>query len=137
MTYFRIGNGTAFVDNFNSGGMVAPVDDNTVTWGISQFSGIDLSGGGSVEREGITLTVTDGYVYNEGSISNGVRKYIKENHDKFDQIVMNGYSHVAEIKAIKYMRKHNIKFSLLINGGIGKNKEFFLKREIKKSNGRI
>ena len=79
------------------------------------------------------ITLTDGYVYNEGSISNGVRKYIKENHDKFDQIVMNGYSHVAEIKAIKYMRKHNIKFSLLINGGIGKNKEFFLKREIKKS----
>lgn len=29
MTYFRIGNGSAFVDNFNSGGMVAPVDENT------------------------------------------------------------------------------------------------------------
>lgn len=28
-TYFRIGNGTNHVDNFNSGGMVAPVDENT------------------------------------------------------------------------------------------------------------
>ena len=79
------------------------------------------------------ITLTDGYVSNEGSISNGVRKYIKKNHDKFDQIVMNGYSHVAEIKAIKYMRRHNINFSLLINGGIGKTKEFFLKRKMKES----
>lgn len=79
------------------------------------------------------ITLTDGYVSNEGSISNGVRKYIKENHDKFDQIVMNGYSHVAEIKAIKYMKRHGIIFSLLINGGIGKKKEFFIKRKIKES----
>ena len=28
-TYFRIGNGDKFVDNFNSGGMVAPVDKDT------------------------------------------------------------------------------------------------------------
>ncbi len=28
-TYFRIGNGGRHVDNFNSGGMVAPVDENT------------------------------------------------------------------------------------------------------------
>ena len=73
----------------------------------------------------------DGYVFNEGSLSNGVRKFIKEHHDEYDQIVMNGYSHVAEIKAINYMKKHHISFSLLINGGIAKDKEFFLKRKFK------
>lgn len=29
VTYFRIGNGSRHVDNFNSGGMVVPVDENT------------------------------------------------------------------------------------------------------------
>ena len=34
--YFRIGNGKKFVDNFNSGGMVAPVDEKTGI--VSQFA---------------------------------------------------------------------------------------------------
>ena len=75
--------------------------------------------------------IKTGYVGNEGSISNKVRNYIKENHSKFDVIIMNGYSHLAEMKAIKYMVKNNIKFGLMINGGIANTKEFFLKKWLK------
>ncbi|MCR4911445.1 MAG: glycosyltransferase [Bacilli bacterium] len=79
------------------------------------------------------IILKDGYIGNEGSLSSGVKNYIKEHHQKYDQIVMNGYSHLAELKAIKYMHKHNIPFSLLINGGIPKEKEFFLKKNFKSS----
>ena len=79
-----------------------------------------------------TIFLTDGYVGNEGTVSNKVRRYIKENHSKFDLIIMNGYSHLAEIKAIRYMQKHNIQFGLLINGGLVK-KESSLKKAYKKS----
>ena len=78
-----------------------------------------------------SITFYDGYIGNEGTISSKTKNYIKDNHDKFDFIVMNGYSHLAEIKAIKYMAKHHIPFSLLINGGVIRNKEFFLKRKFK------
>ena len=74
-----------------------------------------------------------GYVGNEGSTSNEVRKYIKEHHQEFDVILMNGYSHLAEIKAIKYLSNHHIKFGLLINGGVIRKGEFFLKKSYKKS----
>ncbi len=76
--------------------------------------------------------LNDGYVGREGTISNGVRNYIKEHHKEFDMIIMNGYSHLAEIKAIRYMNKNKIKWGLLINGGIVK-KELFLKRMYKSS----
>ena len=74
-----------------------------------------------------------GYVGNEGSTSNEVKKYIKEHHQEYDVILMNGYSHLAEIKAIKYLSKHHIKFGLLINGGVIRKGEFFLKKAYKKS----
>ena len=80
-----------------------------------------------------SITLNDGYIGREGSISSGVVKYIKKHHNEFDQIVMNGYSHLAEIKAIKYMNRHNIKYSLLINGGLKKEKENFIKRKFKSS----
>lgn len=80
-----------------------------------------------------SITLTDSYIGNEGSLSNKVRSYIKEHHQEFDLIVMNGYSHAAEFKAIKYMAKHNIPFTLLINGGVIHSKEFFLKRNFKRS----
>ncbi len=79
------------------------------------------------------LFLTDGYFGREGSLSSDVKKYIKENHQNFDLILMNGYSHLAEIKAIRYMHKHKIKFGLLINGGIAKPKEIFLKKAYKSS----
>ena len=79
------------------------------------------------------IFLKSGYVGNEGNVSSAVKKYIKEHHQEYDLIVMNGYSHLAEIKAINFMAKHNIPFSLLINGGVKKEKEFFLKRKIKAS----
>ena len=63
------------------------------------------------------LFLKDGYFGKEGSLSN-------------DVILMNGYSHLAELKAIKYMSKHHIKFGLLINGGVVK-KESCFKRKYK------
>ena len=79
-----------------------------------------------------TIFLKDGYVGNEGTISNNVRKFIKEHHQEYDVIIMNGYSHLAEIKAIRYMSSHNIKFGLLINGGLIK-RETSLKKKIKMS----
>ena len=74
----------------------------------------------------------DGYFGREGSLSNNVKKYIKNHHQEYDVILMNGYSHLAELKAIKYMSKHKIKFGLLINGGVIK-KESYFKRKYKTS----
>ena len=79
------------------------------------------------------LFLKHGYIGKEGSISNDVRRFIKLNHQNYDVILMNGYSHVAEIKAIKYMSSHKIRFGLLINGGIANKKEFFIKKAYKSS----
>lgn len=80
-----------------------------------------------------SITLTDSYVGNEGSLSNKVKEYIKEHHSEFDLIVMNGYSHAAEFKAIRYMTKNKIPFTLLINGGVIHNKELFFKKLFKQS----
>lgn len=66
----------------------------------------------------------------ENSNTKELKNYIKDNHKEYDLIIMNGYSQVSEMRAIKYMRKHNIPFILYINGGVIK-KESFLKRRIK------
>lgn len=66
---------------------------------------------------------------NENVISNGVIKHIKEN--KYDLIVMNGYSNFAEIKTIKYLKRNKIPYVLYINGGIIKHRESKLKKAIK------
>ena len=79
------------------------------------------------------ITLADSYIGNEGSFSNKVKKHIKEHHDEYDLIVMSGYSHLAEIKAIRYMVRHSIPFVQLINGGAIREKEFFLKKLYKKS----
>ena len=76
------------------------------------------------------IFLKDGYIGKEGTISRNVKKFIKAHHHEYDVIIMNGYSHVAEIKAIKYMHKHDIKFGLLINGGVIK-KESSLKKAYK------
>lgn len=72
-----------------------------------------------------------GYFGAEGVISNETVNYIKNNYQKYDHIIMNGYSHVSEMKAISYLHKNNIPFTLMINGGISK-KDFFIKKIIKK-----
>ena len=64
----------------------------------------------------------------EGFISNGVRKHLEWN--EYDLIIMNGYSHHAEMKAINWMKKWHAPYVLYINGGTIK-KESFLKKKIK------
>ena len=66
----------------------------------------------------------------ENSNTKELKNYIREHHKEYDLIIMNGYSQVSEMRAIKYMRKSNIPFVLYINGGVIK-KESFIKRRIK------
>ena len=58
---------------------------------------------------------------NMNIISSGVKNHIK--HNKYDLIIMNGYRQLAELKAIKYLKKHKIPYVLYINGGIIKTNE--------------
>ena len=62
----------------------------------------------------------------ENFISNGVNKHIKNN--KYDLIIMNGYSQFAEMKAISFLKKNNIPYVLYINGGIIKKDSSFKKK---------
>lgn len=64
----------------------------------------------------------------ENFISNGIKRHLKKN--KYDLIIMNGYSQFAEMKAISYLKKNNIPYVLYINGGTIKN-DSFIKRRIK------
>ena len=66
----------------------------------------------------------------ENIISSGVKKHLKNN--KYDLIIMNGYSQFAEMKAIHYLIKNNIPYTLYINGGIIKEKESSYRRNLKK-----
>ena len=68
---------------------------------------------------------------NENFISSGVKKHLKKN--KYDLIVMNGYSQFAEMKAIRYMQKQNIPYALFINGGIINQEESNWKKNLKTS----
>ena len=78
------------------------------------------------------ITLTDCYFGNEGTYSNNVKKFIKQHHSEFDLIVMNGYSHLAEMKAIDYMKRNKIPFTLMINGGVIHSKELKIKKWYKK-----
>ena len=66
----------------------------------------------------------------EGLLSFGVKKHLK--HNKYDLVIMNGYSHFAEMKAIKYLKKTHTPYVLYINGGTIKSKECFIKKNLKK-----
>lgn len=67
---------------------------------------------------------------NENTATGELKRYIKKFHHYYDVIVMNGYSTIAEMKAIKYMIKHDIPYVLQINGGIVK-KDSDLKKKMK------
>ena len=69
-----------------------------------------------------------GYFGNEQTYSGKLKKYLKEHHREYDLIVMNGYSKIAEMKAIKYMIKHKIPYILQINGGVIKKESKFKKK---------
>lgn len=66
----------------------------------------------------------------ENSFSGQVKKIIKKRHSEFDLIVMNGYSSIAELRAIYYLNKKHIPYVLYINGGVIK-KESNFKRKFK------
>ena len=55
---------------------------------------------------------------NENFLSFGIKKYLKNNHAKYDYIIMNGYSTMAEMIAINYLHKKKIPYYFYINGGI-------------------
>ena len=65
---------------------------------------------------------------NENTFTSELRTYIKKHHQEYDLIVMNGYSTIAEMKAIRYMVKHNIPYVLQINGGIPKKDKSWKKK---------
>ena len=71
-----------------------------------------------------------GAIGEENSFTGELKNIIKTRHQEFDLIIMNGYSTFSEMKAIRYMKKHNIPFVLYINGGLIKQ-EGSLKRKIK------
>ena len=68
---------------------------------------------------------------NENTMTGELKAYIKKHHQEYDQIIMNGYSTIAEMKAIRYMIKHHIPYVLQINGGIIK-KDNCIKRKLKR-----
>jgi len=79
------------------------------------------------------ITFKKGYIGNEGSYSRQIKNYIKNNYKDYDFIIMNGISHLAEIFAIRYMQSKSIPYSILINGGIAKEKESPLRKYVKTS----
>lgn len=76
-----------------------------------------------------TIKINGIKIGNENFISNGIKNHLKKN--KYDLVIMNGYSTFAEMAAIKYLKKNNIPYCLYINGGIIKEKESSLKKHIK------
>lgn len=66
----------------------------------------------------------------ENVYGGALARYIKKHYQKYDHIIMNGYSQIAELKAIRTMNRHHIPFILMINGGII-HKESNLKRRLK------
>lgn len=68
-------------------------------------------------------------IKNENIFSFGIKNHLKKN--KYDLVIMNGYSTFAEMIAIKYLKKKKIPYCLYINGGIINKNESSLKRKIK------
>lgn len=77
-----------------------------------------------------TVHISGLYLGRENIISKAVKNHIK--HNKYDLIIMNGYSNFSEMIAISYLKKHHIPYCLYINGGIAKRNENFFKRSLKR-----
>lgn len=67
---------------------------------------------------------------NENTATGELVKYIKKHRNLYDVIVMNGYSTIAEMRAIRYMIRHRIPYVLQINGGVIKN-DSAIKKQLK------
>lgn len=77
-----------------------------------------------------TVKVNGLAVGKENFISLDVKNHLKKN--KYDLIIMNGYSQISEMIAISYLIKKKIPYCLYINGGIIKEKENPIIRHLKK-----
>lgn len=66
---------------------------------------------------------------NENHISCGVKRHIKKH--KYDLIIMNGYSTLTEMIALRYLKRKKIPYVFYINGGFANEKECKLKKKIK------
>lgn len=53
-----------------------------------------------------------------------VRRHIRQH--KYDLIIMNGYSTISEMIALRYLKRHNIPYAFYINGGIVKKESKFI-----------
>lgn len=71
--------------------------------------------------------LTKGAFGKENSNTSELVKFLKEHHQDYDLIVMNGYSTITELRAISYFNKKKIPFVLYINGGVVKKENFFKK----------
>ncbi len=60
---------------------------------------------------------------NENHLSRGVIREIKKN--PYDLIIMNGYSTLTEILAIRYLQRTKTPYALYVNGGIIRNESNF------------
>ena len=63
---------------------------------------------------------------NENHLSRGVRTHLKHNH--YDLIVMNGYSTLTEMIALRYLKRKKIPYAFYINGGIVKREPKWMRR---------
>ena len=66
----------------------------------------------------------------ENFVSSGVKTHLK--HNKYDLVIMNGYSQFSEMKAIRYLKKQSMPYVLYINGGTIKSRECFIRKSLKK-----
>ena len=66
----------------------------------------------------------------ENLISCAVKKHLINN--KYDLVIMNGYSQFSEMSAIRYLKKHHVPYVLYINGGTLKARECFIRKSLKK-----
>ncbi|HKM02575.1 MAG TPA: glycosyltransferase [Bacilli bacterium] len=66
---------------------------------------------------------------NENHFSFGALNHLKKN--KYDLIIINGYSTITEMLALRYLKKNNIPYAFYINGGVAKKENRF-KHRLKK-----
>ena len=66
----------------------------------------------------------------ENSNTGELVTYLKKHHKEYDLIIMNGYSTITELRAIRYLNKNKIPFVLYVNGGVIKEENSF-KRKFK------
>lgn len=78
-----------------------------------------------------TIFCRGGSFGKENCYSKDVARYIKKEYQTFDHIIMNGYSTISEMIAIKFMNRKKIPFILMINGGIIHNNEGRIKKWLK------